>query len=97
MVSLWASALNGSSIVPKLAVGPALKNAGTLNLNTDALKEKKHEFGNHTVDRSDLDVVWRHPKLAAQQELGLWTQRRTGIAGHRPDCSVVDGATLTLD
>ena len=34
-----------------------------------------------------------HSDLAAQQGLGLWTQRRAGVGRHRR--VVVDGATVT--
>jgi hypothetical protein len=66
------------------------------SVNTPQTLGENHELRNHTVDYFDLDIGRRTSELAAQQELGLWTQWRYW-AGRAHYCGVVgDGTDLTL-
>lgn len=61
------------------------------------LRGEPHELGNHTVDHFDSDVDRCHSELAAQQELGLWTQRRVGIGRDHHSDPALNGATVIGD
>ncbi len=53
-----------------------------------------HEHRNRAVDRFDPDTDWRHSDVAAQQELGLRSQRRIGVGGNHPPRAAIDGKTV---
>jgi len=61
------------------------------------LRGEPHELGNHTVDYFDSDVDRCHAELAAQQELGLWTQRRIGIGCDHHSDLARNGAAVIGD
>lgn len=70
-----------------------MHGSGQSRLWTITTQRKKHAW-NHIVDYVDLDVDWGHPQLAAQQKLGLRTQRRIGLGGHHHHRAAVDGETV---
>jgi hypothetical protein len=71
------------------------QNKFAIGITPQTLGES-HELRNHTVDYFDLDIGRRTSKLAAQQELGLWTQWRYW-ANRAHHCGVVgDGTDLTF-
>ena len=59
--------------------------------------ERKCEYGANSSDNSDNPSAGSGSRVALQQELGLCTKRRLGVAGRNCDYSASAARVLTQD
>jgi hypothetical protein len=59
-------------------------------------KEIHYVFRCHSVNHFAVDVARCPSNVAAQQIMGVWTQRRVRAGSAHPGHSVTDGANLNL-
>ena len=59
--------------------------------------ERKCEYGANSSDNSDNPSAGSGSRVAVQQELGLCTERRLGVAGRNCDYSPSAARVLTQD